>query len=159
MNQDLYIADNRLPDMTEGSSHWILPEMLLDLAMDGSPDLIADLIEAFRTDTQLRLKQVCCALGDGDQASIRAAVHSIKGSAQQMGANVVASMCLDIELYVGALSAVQFSQCLKGLEAEFEEVCHAMDAYSVVHPDGPHRTIVEPAAEEKTRRLREELCS
>jgi len=105
------------------------------------------------------LKQVCRALGDGDWKGIRAGIHSIKGSALQMGAIAMASMCLDIEVTVGDLSAVQFSQCLKGLEAEFEEVCHAMDAYSVVHPDGPHGTIVERTGEWKARGLREELCS
>jgi HPt (histidine-containing phosphotransfer) domain-containing protein len=136
VSQHSYTTEHGLwSHKSECQSHWTLPEMLLDLAMDGSSGLIAELIEAFRTDTQLRLKQVSRALEDGDQTSIRAAVHSIKGSAQQMGANAMSSMCLDIERTVGDLSAVQVSRRIKDLETEFEEVCHSMATFPVVPPD------------------------
>jgi HPt (histidine-containing phosphotransfer) domain-containing protein len=129
------ITDNGLsPHTAEGQSHWTLPDMLLDLAADGNPDLIADLMDAFQTDTQLRLKQLHDALADADRNGIHAGIHSIKGGSLQMGAEAMASMCLDIELAVGESTAPQLSQRLRGLEAEFEEVCHAMAAYSNVRP-------------------------
>jgi HPt (histidine-containing phosphotransfer) domain-containing protein len=110
----------------------MMPDMLLNLVADGNDDLIADLIEAFQTDTQLRLKQMRKTPGDSDHKGVRAGIHSIKGSAQQMGANAMASMCLDIERAVGEWPAGQLSERLTSLEAEFEEVCHAMAAYSSV---------------------------
>jgi HPt (histidine-containing phosphotransfer) domain-containing protein len=127
-------CDGSPPNAAISPSHWILPEMLLDLAEDGSVGLIADLIDAFRTDTQLRLKQVRRALGDSDPRGVLAGIHSIKGCGLQMGANAMASMCLDIERAVAETPAVQLSEPLKGLETEFEQVCHAMAEYVSVHP-------------------------
>jgi HPt (histidine-containing phosphotransfer) domain-containing protein len=120
------------PDPASGESRWGLPDLLLDLVEDGSPDLMEELIVAFQTDIQTRLKQVRQALADSDLKGIRAGIHSIKGSAQQMGATAMASMCLNIELAGGDLTPVQLSQNLSGLEGEFDHICHAMAAYSIV---------------------------
>jgi HPt (histidine-containing phosphotransfer) domain-containing protein len=135
LTRPVVTTDRRSPTNANTSpSHWVLPEMLLDLAADGTAGLIADLIDAFRTDTQLRLKQVRHALGDTDIKGIRAGIHSIKGCAQQMGANAMASMCLDIELVVGGVTSAELSHRLKGLETEFGKVRQAMAVYSSLPP-------------------------
>jgi HPt (histidine-containing phosphotransfer) domain-containing protein len=127
--QSTGVANNLPSQETECQLHWTLPDVLVDLA-DGSPGLIADLIEAFRTDIQPRLTQVRRALVASNRKGIRAEIHNIKGSSQQMGADAMAYICLEIELTVGELPAVQLGERLQELETEFDEVCRAMDAYS-----------------------------
>jgi HPt (histidine-containing phosphotransfer) domain-containing protein len=114
----------------EGETHWVLPDVLVDLASDGSPGLITDLIAIFQTDLQPRLRQVRRALSDSDRKAFSAAIHSIKGAAQQIGADAMASICLDIEQSKEQLSEAQLRERLNGLESEFEGVCRAMAAYS-----------------------------
>ena len=57
-----------------------------------------DLIEAFRADSAPRLGQMREAIANGDTKGLSDAAHAIKGGAQQMGADALASICQKLEL-------------------------------------------------------------
>lgn len=111
---------------TPGRSRWAVPGTLLYLADDLNTDLIMDLIEIFCSDIPRRLTQVRDALRDCDHKGIRDRIHSIKGSAQQMGADGMARMCLDIETAASEVPTGQLSERVERLEAEFAVVCREM---------------------------------
>jgi HPt (histidine-containing phosphotransfer) domain-containing protein len=108
---------------------WIPPRLLRELAENGS-GLEVELIEAFTRDTALRLEQLRRAITNSDAARLRMEAHTIKGSAWQMGADSVASMCQEIELAACQTPLAQLDERVDRLEARFDEVCRAMALYS-----------------------------
>jgi len=107
---------------------WTPPRLLLELAANGC-GLEAELIEAFKTDTAIRLERLRRAITSADGARLRMEAHTIKGSAWQMGANSVASVCQEIELAVSQTPLPQLDESVNQLEARFNEVCRAMASY------------------------------
>jgi HPt (histidine-containing phosphotransfer) domain-containing protein len=107
---------------------WTPPKLLLELAANGS-GLEAELIEAFRTDTAIRLERLRRAIESADAARLRIEAHTIKGSAWQMGADSVAPLCQEIELAASQTPLPQLDERVNQLEARFLEVCHAMALY------------------------------
>ena len=108
---------------------WTPPTLLLELAANGS-GLEAELIEAFKTDTAHRLEKLRHAITNADAARLRMEAHTIKGSAWQMGADSVASMCQEIELAACQTPLAQLDERVDRLEARFVEVCRDMASYS-----------------------------
>ena len=108
---------------------WTPPRLLLELAANGS-GLEAELIEAFKTDTAIRLERLRRAITSADGARLRMEAHTIKGSAWQMGADSVASMCQEIELAACQTPLAQLDERVDRLEARFVEVCRDMASYS-----------------------------
>jgi HPt (histidine-containing phosphotransfer) domain-containing protein len=108
---------------------WTPPRLLRLLAADGR-GLENELIEAFRTDTATRLQQLRHAITNTDAARLRMEAHTIKGSAWQMGADAVASMCQEIELAASQTPLSQLDERVNRLEARFAEVSRAMALYS-----------------------------
>ena len=108
---------------------WTPPRLLLELAANGC-GLETELIEAFKTDTAIRLDRLRHAITSADAARLRAEAHTIKGSAWQMGADSVASMCQEIEVAAGQTALAQMDERVDRLEARFVEVCRAMTLYS-----------------------------
>ena len=106
---------------------WTLPEMIRDLAAD-DPGLIAELIEAFHTDTTLRLVQMRETIANADIKACRNAAHTIKGSALQMGAAVIASLCQELELAGSDTKASELGWRVNRLSRCLAEVCHQMDS-------------------------------
>jgi histidine phosphotransfer protein HptB len=106
---------------------WILPVTIRDLAAD-DPSLIAELIEAFNTDTSLRLVQMRESIANADINACRNAAHTIKGSALQMGAAVIAILCQELELAAIDTPASELGRRVSRLEQCVAEVCHEMDS-------------------------------
>lgn len=114
---------------TQTSQHfavWVLPEALRELADDGAVGLIPELIEAFRSDTAPRLGRMREAIANADTKGFSEGAHAIKGSAQQMGADAMASICRDLELAAVDTPASELHSWLTALEIEFAEVSRAM---------------------------------
>jgi|GEM_PF-2512932 HPt (histidine-containing phosphotransfer) domain-containing protein len=109
---------------------WALPETLRELADDGAADLILELIEAFRADTAPRLPQMREAIANADTKGLNSAAHTIKGSAQQMGAGAMASICQELELAPIDTPASELGMRLTALEAEFAQVSRAMSLWT-----------------------------
>jgi HPt (histidine-containing phosphotransfer) domain-containing protein len=108
---------------------WVLPETLRELADGGAAGLIVELIEAFRADTVPRLGQMREAIANADTKRLSDAAHTIKGSAQQMGADAMASICQELELAPVDTPASELLSWLNALEVEFAEVSRAMSLW------------------------------
>jgi HPt (histidine-containing phosphotransfer) domain-containing protein len=109
---------------------WALPETLRELADDGAAGVIQELIEAFRADTAPRLSQMREAIANADTKGLSNAAHTIKGSAQQMGADAMASICQELELAAMDTPASELVRRLTALEAEFAEASRAMSLWT-----------------------------
>jgi HPt (histidine-containing phosphotransfer) domain-containing protein len=109
---------------------WALPETLRELADDGASGLILELIEAFNSDTAPRLSQMREAIANADTKGLSSAAHSIKGSAQQMGAGAMASICRELELAAMDTPASELVRRLNALEAEYAQVSRAMSLWT-----------------------------
>ena len=106
---------------------WTPPDSLLEAAADDC-GLIAELIDAFQTDTEIRLQRLRTALETGDAKILRAEAHTIKGSARQVGADALAAVCQEVELGSG-LDAAALAALTNQLQPLFDEVSRAMTAY------------------------------
>src|ERR1035441_7661533 len=67
-------------------------------AISGDDESIAELIDAFKTDTETRILRICAALEIADVARLRSEAHSMNGSARQIGAEALAEVCRQLEL-------------------------------------------------------------
>ena len=111
-------------------ARWAPPETLRELADGGATGLILELIEAFGADTAPRLGQMRQALANADTQGLSDAAHTIKGSAQQMGADAMASICQELELAPMDMTASDLVRLVTALEAEFDEVFRAMSVWT-----------------------------
>ena len=119
---------------SEGIRGWTPPRLLRQLAADGS-GLEAELIEAFKTDTATRLERLHDAITKNDATRLRMEAHTIKGSAWQMGADTVASMCQELEAAAGETPLSRLNERMNRLDAHFAEVCRAMTMYTNTSKD------------------------
>src|ERR1700687_4390404 len=85
-NVDCY-ANGSPSRISQHYAGWARPETLRELADHGAADLIQELIEAFNADTAPRLSQMREAITNANTKGLSSAAHTIKGSAQQMGAS------------------------------------------------------------------------
>jgi histidine phosphotransfer protein HptB len=120
-------SPSRIPQHCAG---WALPETLRELADEGAAGLIRELIEAFGADTVPRLGQMHEALANADTKGLNDAAHTIKGGAQQMGADAMASICQELELAAMDTPTSDLVRLLTALEAEFAEVSRAMSLWT-----------------------------
>jgi HPt (histidine-containing phosphotransfer) domain-containing protein len=108
---------------------WSPPLSLLEAA-SGDEGLIAELIDAFHTDTDDRIREMRAALAITEFSRIGSEAHSIKGGARQLGADALADACQDL----GTLSEVQEAApvvaALSRVLELYDEILRAMAAYS-----------------------------
>lgn len=109
---------------------WTLPEALHELPARTAAVLVGQLIEPFQTDTETRLERARRAIADADTAALRAEVHSLKGSASQMGDNATASVCAEMESAIGHVPISQLLESVGRLEFHATAAVHAMRVYS-----------------------------
>ena len=114
----------------DGDAGWSLPEALEELPREMAAALVGQLVEPFRTDAGARLGRVRRAIEEADAAALRAEVHSLKGSAAQVGADVMASVCREMESAIGRVSASQLVESVSRLELHCAAAVGAMGAYS-----------------------------
>jgi HPt (histidine-containing phosphotransfer) domain-containing protein len=86
-------ASRPVPQTSEESrsdSMPILDPSLLDflrtLRFEGEPDPVTEIIDLFLRDTPSRLEEATAALNRRDSAGVQAAAHTLKGSANNLGA-------------------------------------------------------------------------
>jgi HPt (histidine-containing phosphotransfer) domain-containing protein len=75
---------------------WSLPTELRDIVETDS-SVLPELVSIFLTDSSTRLKTLSSACFDLDFKIVRAQAHSLKGSALQMGAAGLGSLCAALE--------------------------------------------------------------
>ena len=117
------------PAAPDGSARWVPSETLLELA-EQVPDLLTELIQTFETDTDARLNRIQGLLNRGDVAELRKEAHTLKGSASQMGAGQMASLCQEIEAATIAGQISGLAERIDALGSQFAEVRRDMIEYS-----------------------------
>jgi HPt (histidine-containing phosphotransfer) domain-containing protein len=117
---------------------WNPPAELLELG-DG---LILELVKIFKTDTARRLSRIGDLLSREDFDGVKAAAHTIKGGARQMGVNAVASICEEVEAAARQASCEEVEAAARQasapnleervalLRAAFSNICVEMAAFS-----------------------------
>jgi CheY-like chemotaxis protein/HPt (histidine-containing phosphotransfer) domain-containing protein len=125
-----WAAPKEIERISQHHAGWTLPEALRELADDGDPGLILELIEAFRADTAPRLGRMGEAIANADTKGLSSAAHTIKGCARQMGADAMASICQELELAAMDTPTPELVRRLTALEAEFAEVSRAMSLWT-----------------------------
>ncbi len=106
-------------------SNWELPETLQLLAASGDADLVNEIIDMFKSDTARRLLLMREALAQMDPARVGQQAHAIKGSAIQVGADSLASLCQRIETEAPARPCPELEILVTQAEADFEGLCRA----------------------------------
>jgi len=97
-------------------------DQLRALARAGNPDLLNKLQASFARDTSARLSALRTAVANGDAAAVAFILHSLKGSAANLGAIEIVAICEQIERSPEAPAAQQLEPLIVALEG------HAADA-------------------------------
>jgi HPt (histidine-containing phosphotransfer) domain-containing protein len=113
---------------SRSSGEWQLPDELRQMAESGDSEIVDEVLTVFRTDTATRLQSLKAALAAGNAAQVKTQAHSIKGSASQVGAMGMASLCQRIEHEAAERTSAELALWMAELEAGFAEVCRAISA-------------------------------
>ena len=103
-------------------------ESLKELRTPGQPDPVAELAGLFLRDAQPRLERMDSALQAGDTAEISAQAHSLKGSANNLGARALGSICARIEQAAKASATTDLARLIPEAKAELARVETALAA-------------------------------
>jgi HPt (histidine-containing phosphotransfer) domain-containing protein len=117
-----------------GDEAWTPPDMFRELQADGSGEVVAELIAIFESDTASRLQQLRVAIANADFKLLRAEAHTIKGTASQLGAGTMASLCQELESADTEIALSEIGQRVGRLETQFAEVCHELARYRNSYP-------------------------
>jgi len=116
------------PSDESGHAAWIPPSILLE-AIGGDDKLIVELIDAFHEDTETRLAVMRAAIEAADRPLLRREAHSIKGSAQQIGAQEIAATCEQIELTCMETPSARQTESVNRLDRQFHTIVREMAHY------------------------------
>jgi CheY-like chemotaxis protein len=95
---------------------------LKELREPGQPDPLRELIELFLKDALPRLQQMEAAAAAGDLPKLAAATHTLKGSASNLGARRLSSLCAALEKQAKGGDTGQSAETLSAVSAEFARV-------------------------------------
>jgi HPt (histidine-containing phosphotransfer) domain-containing protein len=110
-------------------SYWSMTPELRDIA-DADSDMMQELITLFLDDSAERLRTLSGACVREDFKIIRAQAHSLKGSALQMGAPGMASLCAVLEVSDRPV-AEQRDVMTRAIDDEFALVRRAIEKYRI----------------------------
>ena len=105
------------------------PDAGLKEALGGDEESIAELVDAFTTDTAARLQRMRAALLAGDGTRLRNEAHPIKGSSRQVGAGALGDVCQQVELAPAPTTLPEFSSLVELAQERFSEIAAAMADY------------------------------
>ena len=111
----------------ESATIWTLSSDLRSMR-DSEPSLIAELLSLFLSDSAERLRTLCDACKGQEFQVVRAQAHSLKGSALQMGATHLASLCGALELTPTA-QPEQYAVLSQTIQDEFALVSSVIKEY------------------------------
>jgi HPt (histidine-containing phosphotransfer) domain-containing protein len=112
----------------DASADWNVPAALLELEQAGDVELLRDVISLFKEDTLSRLQYLREAASDCDSAGIRRQAHALKGSATQLGADAMATMCQQLESRILQGESLDVPLAVSELRTEFDRIWPAMAA-------------------------------
>lgn len=91
-------------------------DQLRALARAGNPDLLNRLQASFARDTPVRLRALRTAVASGDTDAVAFNLHSLKGSAANLGAIEIVATCEQIESSPGGPGERQLEPLIVALE-------------------------------------------
>jgi HPt (histidine-containing phosphotransfer) domain-containing protein len=94
---------------------------------DGAPEIIDELLSAFKADCVPLLESLSQAANAGDASALRAAAHGLKGAAANMGGRAMAHLCGEVEQQARC-GVISDSATLGKIESAFEQLCFALQA-------------------------------
>lgn len=109
---------------------------LRDLREPNEPDSLTELAELFIKDGRTRLSRLERALADKDAAAAAANAHTLKGSANNLGARQMAALCGSLEMAAKSLDLGEAANILLELKGEFQRVEQALRAEMVPSDPG-----------------------
>lgn len=96
-------------------------------ATGGDEEFLAELVDIFLEDAELRLDEIQGAVNSGDPDELRKTAHKLKGSSANMGANGLMSIAKILE-DMGAQGVVQGADThMTGLTTEYARVKVALE--------------------------------
>jgi CheY-like chemotaxis protein len=101
---------------------------LRELREPDQPDPLVELIDLFLRDARPRLERMAAAAQAGDWPALCSSAHSLKGSANNLGARRLSSLCATLEKQGKANDGPQASATLAEVQSEFEKVELALKA-------------------------------
>ncbi len=101
---------------------------LLSLTGDEDPELLLDLIGMFLEDAPIKLSAILHGLASGDFEALSGAVHSLKGSAGNLGAHVVQHDCESLQHAGRSNNKDVARELIPNLEQHFAEALEALEA-------------------------------
>ncbi len=125
--------DSKRPPAAAGSGDAAIDKTILDrlrsVQRPGDSDLVSEVIELFLGELPRRVDALRAAAGTGDHDALGRTAHTLKGSAGQVGATILSSLCGALERAVRARAA-GFSavEHVDAIGREAERVRAALDA-------------------------------
>jgi CheY-like chemotaxis protein/HPt (histidine-containing phosphotransfer) domain-containing protein len=95
---------------------------LRELREPNQPDPLKELIDLFLRDARPRLQKMEAALVEKDSAKLAAAAHSLKGSASNLGARRLSSLCATLENHAKSGDLPEAANILLDVKSEFDLV-------------------------------------
>ncbi len=99
---------------------------LQSLGDSDEDNVLSDLIGLFLRDMPAKMDQIHEGISQSRPVSLRESAHSLKGSASNLGARRLASLCARIESLARGPSLTDAALVLPELKEEFERVCAAL---------------------------------
>ena len=96
------------------------------LQVEGEPDLLAELIEAYQKNSIKMMDHISGALGASDGNKLRRAAHSLKGSSGNLGAIRLAELCGEVEVRAEHNDLEAVRQLIPAIEIEYQKVLSAL---------------------------------
>jgi signal transduction histidine kinase/CheY-like chemotaxis protein len=115
------------PASKEVSAPAIAPEAMEMLLQMGGAQVVADLLELFRTETPPLLQAMREALSRNDGPRLRESAHGLKGTASNLGAQTLASLCAELEKRGKSGSFEGVDGLLARVEQQYAAVCAALE--------------------------------
>ena len=124
----------RIQQVATGSVEEEIPELdakaldrLRELQEPGEPDMLLELVELFLKDAPLRLQAIWDSLDQNRAESVAQTTHSLKGSANNIGARRLAEVCAQMESAAKTGDLATAAQCRKDLQHQYERVCFLLE--------------------------------
>jgi CheY-like chemotaxis protein/HPt (histidine-containing phosphotransfer) domain-containing protein len=102
--------------------------LLKQMAGDGGPGMLRDLLALFRADAPPLQAAMRAAVAGRDAEALRRSAHSLKGVAANLGAKALAALCAELER-MGRDGAVGGAEgLLAEVERQYHDACVALEA-------------------------------
>lgn len=101
---------------------------LVDLAGDGDPELLLDLIDMFLADAPSKVQAIVDGASSGDAEAVERAAHSLKGSSGNLGAVLLMDVAEKLQVAGRQGDATSISSLIESLQAESDRAKLALES-------------------------------